>query len=271
MKKKNQNLKIAIVTGASSGMGREFVRQIAEKYRYLDEIWVISRSGRKLAKLRTELGTKIIPVKLDLRKRAELEKLEKRLAAAAPSVKLLVNAAGTGQIGHFEDLPLQGQRSTTRLNCEALIGVTYLCLPYMKEKSRVIQMASAAAFVPQYHFAVYAASKAYVLSFSRALRSELAGRGITVTAVCPGPVDTPFFCHAEKYHAMPAFKKASMAEPEAVVKKAIRDAACGKELSVYGMNIKLLRAGCKLLPHKFLIQATRCLEKQAKRTERRRK
>lgn len=256
-------MKIAIVTGASSGMGREFVRQISENYRYLDEIWVISRNKRKLEGLKLEFGEKITPVKLDLRKRAELEKLGERLALFMPSVKILVNAAGTGQIGQFEDLPLNTQRGTTRLNCEALMSVTYLCLPYMKRKSRIIQMASAAAFVPQHGFAVYAASKAYVLSFSRALRSELKERGITVTVVCPGPVDTPFFQKAEKYHKIPEFKKSSMADAASVVEKAVRDAACGRELSVYGGNIKLLRIVCKVLPHRLIIFATRLLEKQA--------
>lgn len=266
-------MKIAIVTGASSGMGKEFVRQIAENYQCLDEIWVISRSRKRLQSLKEECeeqyGKKIVPVKLDLRRKTELIKLRERLAAVSPSVKILVNAAGTGQIGHFEKLPLAGHRSVTRLNCEALMSVTYLCLPYMKKRSRIIQMASAAAFVPQYGFAVYAATKAYVLSFSRALRSEVIERGITVTAVCPGPVDTPFFDKAEKRYEMPEFKKSSMAEAKEVVAKAIRDAACGRELSIYGGNMKILFAACKVLPHRMIIQATRCLENEAKRKENR--
>lgn len=262
------SVKIAVITGASSGMGKEFVRQIAEDYRCLDEIWVIARNKNRLASLCKEQekagGVKLVPIRLDLRKKTELEKLEARLSAVSPAIKLLVNAAGTGQIGKFEDLPLSGQRSATRLNCETLMSVTYLCLPYMRSRSRIIQMASAAAFVPQYRFAVYAASKAYVLSFSRALRSEVAERGITVTAVCPGPVDTPFFEKAEVFCKMPSFKKAAMADPREVVSRAIRDAACGKELSVYGVSIKLLFVLCKILPHKMLIQATRCMEHAAK-------
>ena len=117
-------------------------------------------------------------------------------------------------------------------------------------------MASAAAFVPQPGFAVYAATKSYVLSFSRALRTELRDRGITVTSVCPGPVDTPFFDKAEKLHSMADFKKAFMAAPEDVVEKAIRDAAVGRELSIYGKSIKALFAAGKLLPHCFLIWLT---------------
>ena len=112
-----------------------------------------------------------------------------------------------GRIGRFEEITLPEHQQTTRLNDEALMTVTYLCLPYMGKGSRVVQMASASAFVPQPGFAVYAASKAYVMSFSRALRSEVRKKGITVTCVCPGPVDTAFFEGAEKYHKMPLFQE----------------------------------------------------------------
>ena len=125
--------------------------------------------------------------------------------------------------------------------------VTYLCLPYMGKGSHVVQMASASAFVPQPGFAVYAASKAYVLSFSRALRSEVRKKGITVTCVCPGPVDTAFFEGAEKYHKMTLFKKKSMAD---------YDAACGRAFSIYGWSMKALFLACRILPHSLIIHLT---------------
>lgn len=267
-----QRLKIAVVTGASSGMGKEFVKQIAENYRCLDEIWVISRNKKRMEELRNgywaDAGKRIVPLKLDLRKKSEIGRLRERLLAKNPAVKILVCAAGTGQIGYVEELPLSGQRSGTRLNCEALLSVTYLCLPYMKEKSRIVLMASAAAFVPQHGFAVYAATKAYVLSFARALGSELKSRGITVTAVCPGSVDTPFFDKAEKYHKMADFKKLFMARPKPVVERALRDAAVGRALSIYGTSMKLFYAACRLLPHGALLAGTRFLERLADEEER---
>lgn len=254
-------MKIAIVTGASSGMGKEFVRQLSEDYRCLDEIWVTSRNRRRLEALRAQSRKRLVVLPLDLRKRADLEKLAQRLLQERPSIKILVNAAGVGKIGDFEELSSGSARSMVRLNCEGLTQVTYLCLPFMRKGSRILMMASAAAFLPQPGFAVYAASKAYVLSFARALRAELKKRGITVTAVCPGPVDTPFFEKAEKLHKMASFKKSSMAEPEEVVKKAIQDGAAGREMSVYGGRIKALRAAAKLLPHSMLTDLTEYLNR----------
>ena len=110
-------------------------------------------------------------------------------------------------------------------------------------------LASAAAFVPQPGFAVYAASKAYVVSFSRALNRELKPRRIQVTAVCPGPVDTPFLEKMGGKDQMPGYKKPFIARPGAVVKK-----ARGRELSVPGVFIKALEAGCKILPHSLILR-----------------
>lgn len=245
-------MKIAVVTGASSGMGREFVKQIAENYRFLDEIWAVGRSEEKLCRLQKSIAGKISVLPLDLEQEESRECLRRLLEKEKPRIKLLANCAGTGKIGDFSRLSLDAQETCVRLNCEALTAVTYLCLPYMYPGTRIIQMASAAAFVPQPGFAVYAASKAYVLSFSRALREELRGRRITVTAVCPGAVDTSFF--ENQQYAVPDYKKKVMAQPEAVVEKAIRDAAAGRELSVYGGSMKAFRVLCKLLPHDKIIR-----------------
>ena len=165
-------------------MGRAFVQQIMDKYRRLDEIWVIARHLQK-EMWQERFGTKIVLLPLDLLQEAQQKRLRCRLFAEDVRVKILVNAAGMGRIGTFEEITLPEHQQTTRLNDEALMTVTYLCLPYMEKGSHIIQMASASAFVPQPGFAVYAASKAYVLSFSRALRSEVRKKGITVTCVCP--------------------------------------------------------------------------------------
>lgn len=251
----SERKKIAIVTGASSGMGRAFVQQIMDKYRRLDEIWVIARHLQK-EMWQERFETKIVLLPLDLLQEAQQKRLRCRLFAEDVRVKILVNAAGMGRIGTFEEITLPEHQQTTRLNDEALMTVTYLCLPYMEKGSHIIQMASASAFVPQPGFAVYAASKAYVLSFSRALRSEVRKKGITVTCVCPGPVDTAFFEGAEKYHKMPLFKKKSMADPKPVVEKAVYDAACGRALSIYGWSMKALFLACKILPHRLIIDLT---------------
>ena len=139
------------------------------------------------------------------------------------------------------------------LNCEALTAVTYACIPYMPGKSRILMFASSASFAPQPEFAVYAASKSFVLSFSRALRQELKDRKITVTAICPGPVNTEFFDAAGSTKKMSSVKKMSMAKPEAVVEKALKDASLGRELSVYGMMMKGSLFASKCIPHGILV------------------
>lgn len=144
----SERKKIAIVTGASSGMGRAFVQQIMDKYRRLDEIWVIARHLQK-EMWQERFGTKIVLLPLDLLQEAQQKRLRCRLFAEDVRVKILVNAAGMGRIGTFEEITLPEHQQTTRLNDEALMTVTYLCLPYMEKGSHIIQMASASAFVPQ--------------------------------------------------------------------------------------------------------------------------
>ena len=129
-----------------------------------------------------------------------------------------------------------------------------MVLPYMAKKSRIIQLASAAAFLPQPRFAVYAATKSYVLSFSRALNRELADTGIRVTAVCPGPVRTEFFDLAEQTGTIPLYKKLVMADPVKVVEKAFRDSLAGKSISVYGGAMKGFQVLAKVMPHEFLLK-----------------
>ena len=182
------------MTGASSGIGREFVRQMAKTCPVLDEIWVTGRREDALCALQKEFPSVIIRVlPLDLQERGDLDRLREFLELENPSLCFLVNSAGVGYAGRVEEEDRKETLSMINLNCRALTAVTMLALPYLCGGARVIQMASGAAFLPQPGFAVYAASKAYVLSFSRALGEELRRRNIHVTAVCPGPVRTRFF------------------------------------------------------------------------------
>ena len=240
---------IALVTGASSGMGKEFVCEIAKKYKGLDEIWVIARRKDRLRELKKEIvGTRVRMLPLDLTKEESFERLTKVLAKEQPDVRILVNASGYGISGPFEFQTEEDASGMVRLNCEALTRVTYLVLPYLRRGSFIYQIASSAGFAPQPGFTVYAATKAYVKSFSIALRQELSWREIKVTAVCPGPVKTEFFDRAYEQEEMKFYKKFVMADPKKVVRKAIRDARKNKAVSVYGMTMKVTRIICKLLP-----------------------
>ena len=224
-------MKIAVVTGASSGLGKEFVKQISEKYKTIDEIWVLARRVERLVQLSEEINNiKIRPIGCDITNSSELLVYRNMLREYNPSIRILVN-------------------------CAALTRMTMISLPYMqKGKANIINIASAAAFMPQPSFAVYAASKSYVLSFSVALARELKNRGIAVTAVCPGPVATEFFDVAEAYHKSAFYKKLLRAKPERVVALALRDAYHRKNVSVYGITMKMFHVISKLLPHSFMVK-----------------
>ena len=241
-------------------MGRESAIQLWEAFGGLDEIWAVGRRKERLDKLKDSIGIPVRTFDLDLTKEKDLERLSTALKQANPLVKFLVNAAGFGKIGSVSELSVSDQTGMAELNCTALTAVTSMVLPFMPNNSRIIQFASSAAFLPQPGFAVYAATKAYVLSYSRALNRELKGRGISVTAVCPGPVKTEFFDIAQTTGEIPLYKQFVMAKPDRVVKKAIRDSVAKKELSVYGWAMKAFYLLTKLLPHSLLLDVMERIE-----------
>lgn len=249
-----RKLRIAIVTGASSGMGREFVRLLDQEPITLDEIWVIARRGDRLKALAKEISTPLVPIELDVAGKEASGLLTYLLKEKQPSVKFLINCAGFGKIGKIAELPIEYQLSMVQVNCLALTEITTLILPYMAKKSRIIQLASSAAFLPQPGFAVYAATKSYVLSYSRALNRELSHTGIRVTAVCPGPVKTEFFDLAEQTGTLPLYKRLVMADPVKVVRKAFLDSMAGRDISVYGASMQGLRLLSRLLPHEWMLK-----------------
>ena len=251
-------MKIAIVTGASSGMGREFARYIAAE-EYLDELWIIARRADRLKDLKDEIegnsgDLRVRPIALDLTKAESIDRLQEGLAKCRPHVKVLVNASGFGKYGTYQDLTREEISQMIDLNCKALVHLTYAVLPYMKKGGRVLMLGSASAFQPLPEFNMYASTKAFVVHFSRALNVELKSRGISVTCVCPGYVRTEFFRVAQDTknpYTCRNFKP--MYEPEDVVKKALADSRRGRDLSVLGMDTKFKRLSGKLLPAKLVM------------------
>ena len=245
-------MKIAVITGASSGLGREFALQVSRKYSKMDEIWVVARRKERLEELEEQIKIPVRLFAMDVTNSEDLTEFKSYLEDVKPDIKMLVNCAGYGKIGRFDELDLDTQCGMIDVNCKGLTMFTGLCLPYISNHSRIINIASAAAFTPQPNFCVYAATKAYVLSFSRALNSELKSRKITVTAVCPGPVNTEFFDIAGEKEE--GFRKLKRADASKVVEKAIKDAAVGDEMSVYGTTMKLAAGASKVLPHKLILK-----------------
>lgn len=247
--------KIAVITGASSGIGREFALQISKKYKSIEEIWLIARRTERLEEVKKEIQGKTVRILgLDLTKENDIRFYKSLLERQTPAIRILVNAAGYGMMGHFDQLSFEENIGMIDLNCKALTAMTHLSLPYMTFPSNIINIASAAAFLPQPSFAVYAATKSMVLSFSRALNQELTDAGICVTAVCPGPVNTEFFDVAEKHSDTKAFKRLFRVDASKVVRKALLDAYYYKDMSVYGASMNAFQVASSLVPHGMMIR-----------------
>ena len=244
-------MKIAVITGASSGMGREFVKMI-DKIEDCDQIWVIARRVAKLAEIESETGKKILPIELDLSDEVSYDLYAKMLEDEKPEICALVNAAGFGKFGKFEDIPLKEQMNMIDLNCKALMAITHITLPYMPEGSRVYQVGSLSAFQPVPYISTYGATKSFVLSFSRALNKELEKRKIKMIAVCPGWVKTEFFERAVRDDTIKYYNKFHTAEQ--VVTRAIYDMYRGKDVSVCGASTRAQVLLTKLLPHKLIMK-----------------
>jgi short-subunit dehydrogenase len=247
-------MKIALVTGASAGMGREFVRQIADCAEY-EQIWVTARRADRLEALKSELGNKIVPIPLDLCDKAAFDTLAEKLKGASATVALLVTAAGLGKYGSFPILSEENAELMVNTNVLGMMRTVRVCLSYLQNGSRVILLGSQSSFQPLPHFNIYASTKAFTLHFGRALHRELKPKGVTVTTLCPGYVDTEFFEVAAKSEDPEACTNFSPLYPvDMVVKKALADARRGKDMSVPGANVKMMRLLAKLLPHSLVMQ-----------------
>lgn len=247
-------MNIAIVTGASSGMGREFVRQLGG-YVSVDEIWAVARRASALETLKAEASVPVRPIVLDLLEESSFTELEALLESEKPNVRLLVNAAGFGKFGAYQKVPVEDDCRMIDLNCKALLLMTRLCVPYMQPGSHILELDSLSAFQPVPYITTYAATKAFVLSYSRALNQELKSRGIRVMAVSPGWVKTEFFDHATKTSNTAVTYYNIMYEAKDVVATAIHDLyRTRKDLSVHGAPVRWQVRGVKLLPHSLVMK-----------------
>lgn len=185
-------MKIAIVTGASSGIGREFVKKLADKDEF-DRIWIIARRKERLLEAELKYGKKIVPFALDLTNEDDLESIKAELELSKAEVELLINCAGFGRFGKYDETVLEDSLRMIDLNCKALVYLSEVCIPYMNKGAKIVEVASIAAFQPLPYLNVYAATKAFVANYALALDKELSDKGIRVYALCPGWTKSEFF------------------------------------------------------------------------------
>ncbi len=247
-------MNIAIVTGASSGLGAEFVRQLDEK-ESLDEIWLIARRRGRLEALRAQVHTCARVVVLDLTDAASFVQLGQMLQEEQPDVRVLINAAGFGKIGSWKDISAADCAGMIDLNCKAAVQMTQLVLPYMDKGSRVLEICSTAGFQPFPYLSVYAASKAFLYRYSRALRVELFGEGISVTAVCPYWIkDTEFIGTAQDTRDSSYIRHFVLASRQkSVVRHALFDAKLRLPVSTPGPVCFLHRIVAKFIPSELMM------------------
>lgn len=191
-------MNIALITGASSGLGAEYVRQLQRSGR-IDEFWVIARRRERLEELKRKSSTPVRIFAMDITERESIAGLGLALEEVKPSVTYLICAAGMGRIGRTADISPEDNDRMIDLNCRAAVDITSLCLPYLSKGSRVLEICSTAGFQPLPALNVYAASKAFLISYTKTLHHELLTKGIHVTAVCPYWItDTEFLPEARK-------------------------------------------------------------------------
>lgn len=245
---------VAIVTGASSGMGKEFVFQLSQ-YVKVDEIWAIARREDALKALQTAAPVPVRPIPLDLCKEDSFSELSALLEQEKPDVKLLVNAAGFGKFGGFQKVSLTDDSRMIDLNCKALVMMTRITLPYMHAGSHILQLDSLSAFQPVPYITTYGATKAFVLSYSRAMNEELRATGIRMMAMNPGWVRTEFFNHAFQTNDNEVQYFNRLYEAKDVVATGLRDLyKTKKQVSVHGLPVKLQVLLVKLVPHSIVMK-----------------
>ena len=246
-------MNIAVVTGASSGMGKEFVVQLSQ-YVTVDEIWVIARRAAALEALQQEVDIPVRPIVLDLCQQSSFDTYAALLEKEQPNVKLLVNAAGFGKFGGYHKVSLEDDLKMIDLNCKALVAMTRLTLPYMHAGSHVLQLDSLSAFQPVPYITTYGATKSFVLSYSRAMNVELRHTGIRMMAMNPGWVKTEFFDHAFQTNDSEVQYFNYLYEAKDVVATGLRHLyKTTKDVSVHGLPIRFQVLLVKLLPHSMVM------------------
>ena len=245
-------------------MGREFVKQLSG-FVAVDEIWAIARRESALESLKEECGVPVRPICLDLLENASFDAYAALLEKERPNVRLLVNAAGCGKFGAWDTITAEDDCRMIDLNCKALVMMTRLTVPYMAPGSHILQLDSLSAFQPVPNITTYGATKAFVLSYSRAMNRELRGAGIRMMTMNPGWVKTEFFRHAFQTNDGEVQYFDRLYEAKDVVATGLKDLyKTKKDCSIHGFPVKFQVFLVKLVPHRFVMDIWHNQQKKAR-------
>lgn len=256
--------RIAIVTGASSGVGREFARQLdGGTWGELDEIWLIARRREALEEVAASLATPARVVPLDLTQNEAYERFGELLDEEDPDVRWLINSAGFGKLGGFRDIGEGPNADMVRLNCLGVVETCYRTLPHMREGARLVNLASIAGVIPQPRLSVYSATKSFVLDFSRTLDHELAPTGIRVTALCPKWMRTGFLDNPGDEDDVRRLTIVGFEPVEHAVRMGLSYARRGRSLCIPSWDMKAAHVLCRILPASWVMYAEDFFEDMA--------
>ncbi len=250
-------MKTAIITGASSGLGREFVRQLADVYPEIECYWLIARRADRLDELAESLtGKTVACLSLDLCDPMSFITLQEKLSMEQPEVQLLINNAGCGYYGRIGEVKTSTQTRMVDLNLRALTAITNMTVPYMEAGSAILNVSSIASFCPNPGMTVYSATKSYVSSYTVGVAEELRPLGITATAVCPGPMKTEFLDVGGITGNSKTFEWLPYCDQVRVAGGALRAAREGRTIYTPTLFYKAYRGLAKLLPVKLMVKFT---------------
>ena len=246
-------MSVAIITGASGGIGSEFARQL-NQLGVIDEFWFVARNELRMQALADELGVTAKIISADLTTMDGINKVRTALEEEKPSVSFLVNASGFGNYGAFDEISEDEVIKMIDLNAKALVLLTHMIIPYMEVGGRIIELGSGSCFAPLPYFNIYSSSKVFVLHYTKSLNYELKKYGVRATCFCPGWVDTEFLGKSKANGNTHPKTMKPLLKCEDVVRKCIKASIKGRVMCVTNWYTKLQHLLFKIIPDCILTQ-----------------
>ena len=246
-------MSVAIITGASGGIGSEFARQL-NQLGVIDEFWFVARNESRMQALADELGVTAKIISADLTTMDGINKVRTALEEEKPSVSFLVNASGFGNYGAFDEISEDEVIKMIDLNAKALVLLTHMIIPYMEVGGRIIELGSGSCFAPLPYFNIYSSSKVFVLHYTKSLNYELKKYGVRATCFCPGWVDTEFLGKSKANGNTHPKTMKPLLKCEDVVRKCIKASIKGRVMCVTNWYTKLQHLLFKIIPDCILTQ-----------------